>query len=278
MALLDLFALAASNDAALAAELDTKRRMLSADLAARMGSFCEAIIQRGHISINMKPWKMRDLLRRGRYPRIYEIAEENAAAAGHSTEDELRAMQGGHYERRVRFDRSFENGERFLYGALNIGGNGTNYGVFCIVLADDATDARSTAYLPENSLDRYVQPAAVLTFDQARLRREVATPMQRHCVAALKHADDLAACEPPAWDTMLCSGGTFVEAIFVADVTLPEIGEIRLKQDDMQRLSRLAIDAVLGKLSATDRCELEDFQDCMKTLRARGLDARVKEV
>ena len=57
-------------------------------------------------------------------------------------------MQGSYYERRVSFDRSFSHGECFLYGALNIGGAGVDYGVFCVVLTGEATGPRSTAFVP----------------------------------------------------------------------------------------------------------------------------------
>src|SRR5262249_22128730 len=163
--------------------------------------------------------------------------------------------------------RSFTDGERFVYGALNIGGEGVNYGVFCVVLDDMVPRAESTAFLPENSLDRYVKPAAVLALDEDALRREEATPAQRHSIAALRHTDDIATLEAPAWAVMLCSGERFVEAIFVGEITPERIAELRLKQDEMRRLSDLAFDAMLGRVAVTDMCELLDFQSCMNSLK-----------
>ncbi len=275
---LDLFALAQENDDALAASLAALCGTLPGEHGERMGSFCRAVTEQGSVSVNMKPWKMRRLLHRERYPTIYEIAKERAAARATDEEDELRAMQGAYYERRVLFDRSFVDGERFLYGALNIGGAGVDYGVFCVVVAGEVTRPESTAFLPENSLVRYVRPAASLALDEAALRREVGSPAQRHSVAGLKHADDIARHPAPAWATMLCSGDRFVEAIFVGDVTPDRIAELRLKKDEVARLSDLAFEAMMGTLPAADRAELEDFQGAMATLGERGLGARVKEV
>ena len=58
MALLDLFALAEENDAALAAALDTLRGALSGNHGDRVESFCRTVTEEGRVSLNMKPWKM----------------------------------------------------------------------------------------------------------------------------------------------------------------------------------------------------------------------------
>jgi len=221
---------------------------------------------------------MRAFLERGRYLSVHEMATERAVVMGRTAEEELRDHQGVFYLRRVLFDRSFVDGERFLYGALNIGGSGVDYGVFCIVLASNATNAESTAYLPGNSLDRYVRPAVVLALDAVALCREVATVAQRHNVAVLKHGDDITVNEAAAWASMLCSGECFVEAIFVGDITPNRIGEYRLKQDEMLRLNDLAFDVLRGKLNLKDASELQDFEDCIKSMKDLGLVVREKEV
>lgn len=277
MAAMNLFALAEANDGALAAALEARQTQLGEDHAARVTLFCRTVSEQGSVSMNMKPWKMRAFLHRGRYLSVYELAVERAATSGKNAEDELREHQRAHYERRVLFDRSFDNGERFLYGALNIGGEGVDYGVFCVVLDEAATPPESTAFVPGNSLDRYVKPAAALALDDAALRCEVATRAQRHSVAALKHADEITSLEPSAWAAMLCSGERFVEAIFVGDVTLERIAELRLKQDEMRRLSDLAFEAMLGTVPASDLGELEDFQSSMSKLKELGVAVKDKE-
>ena len=93
-----------------------------------------------------------------------------------------------------------------------------------------------------------MKPADVLALDEPALRREIASPAQRHSVAALKHAEELPRQDPPSWARMLCSGDRFVEAIFVGDVTVDRIDELRLGRDEVQRLSDLAFDAMMGTL------------------------------
>lgn len=279
MARLDLFALAQANGDAISKQFEEQRAAMAGDDAVRLDTFCERVKTQGGISINMKPRKLVTFLLHGRYLTVREIAAQLAAVSGRSAEEELRLMQGSYYERRVLFEESFEDGERFLYGALNIGGAGASeYGVFCVFLGDETFRAIRNAFVPDNSLDLYVRSALMLALDDGALRKEVAAPAQRHCLAALKHACDMASVEPVDWPTMLCCRERFVEAIFVGDVSPELITELRISRNEMRRLSDLAFDDMMGALAPSDRVELDEFKAAMEKLDDKGLTSRTREV
>ena len=282
MGRLDLFALALNNDVHLADELAAARAGKSPEDMAKMERFCHVVQTTGGISVNMKPYKLLGFLRAGRYLTVREIAAEQAASStsGRSPEDVLRDMQGAYYDRRVLFETSFEDGERFAYGALNIGGTAgvSGYGIFCAFLADEATSALRSAYLPDDSLKRYVKPATPLVLESSTLGRDVATGAQRHSLAALKHQDDLATSNEGSWGTLLCGPGCYVEAIFVGEVLPTQVSELRMEREALLRLSDMAFDDMMGTLAPAHRVELEEYNACMEKLEELDLAGRVREV
>jgi hypothetical protein len=172
MSKIDLFALARANEQVLSNRREEHRSFLSGEHLARFDRFCAKVEAEGGISVNMKPWKLRAFLERGRYLSAYQDAEVRAHASGRSVDDEHRERQQAHYERRALFEGTFEDGERFLYGALNIGGVGAvEYGLFCVFLDSAAASPFRCAYVPDNSLERYVKPAPVLVVDEATSAR-----------------------------------------------------------------------------------------------------------
>jgi hypothetical protein len=106
------------------------------------------------ISINVKLFVIVELLNGGRYQNTFEWAQEQAVLSGRSVDDALRERLHKFYDKRVTFDRAFNNGEQFRYGALNGGGVGLpEYDPYCVVLT--RTFQRSLtdiAWLPGDSL------------------------------------------------------------------------------------------------------------------------------
>ena len=93
------------------------------------------------ISINMRQWVLNNFLIAGKYKNIYEVRREQGEELRSvrdleiSEEEALELHLGGYYNSRVAFERTFEDGEKFKYGALNRGGFGLKrYGDYCVVL------------------------------------------------------------------------------------------------------------------------------------------------
>ena len=102
--------------------------------------FARTIKDEWTISINMKPSTLTQFLILGFYMNVYEIKEREREilrkyrAVG-PAEEAVKKQLKDHHKPRTTFDRSFENGERFRYGALNIGGLGLRkFGEFCVVI------------------------------------------------------------------------------------------------------------------------------------------------
>lgn len=279
MARLDLFALARDNETPLSKRLDDRRAALEVLHAAQLDLFCQNVKERGGVSINMKPWKLLMFLESGRYLSAAEVASVRAAGSGRTPDEQFRLDQGSYYARRVLFEGSFEQGELFLYGALNIGGAGAaEYGIFCAFLDDEVMRELPGAFLPDNSLELYVKAAGVLALDESSLRQDVAAPAQRHCLAALKHENDLPSTEAPQWADMICCRERFVEAVFVGNITPERVKEFRVKRDELVRLYDLGFNDMLGALNPSDRIELDEFNKTMTKLEMLGLDTSVREV
>ncbi|MFS8066506.1 MAG: hypothetical protein ACMG6S_09055 [Byssovorax sp.] len=152
MNLPNLFDLAAANEARFPDRFESLCGGAPASLAAVLRGFSDHVEQEARVSVNMTTGKLQFFLRDGRHTNPYEVARKLAPA---DPEAKLRQLQDVWYEKRIAFDRHFERGEEFRYGAVNIGGDGLadDYGRLCVVFARDATSAAwKTAYLPGNSL------------------------------------------------------------------------------------------------------------------------------
>ncbi|WP_437649092.1 hypothetical protein [Sorangium sp. So ce362] len=77
---------------------------------------------------------------------------------------------------------------------------------------------------------------------------------------------------------MLCSREQFVEAIFVGNVSPSSVAELRIKQEELLRLSDLAFDDMMGTLAPSDRVELDQFRESMELLESMEFARRIREV
>lgn len=104
-----------------------------------LDEFTRLVENKWTISINMRQLAINDILISGRCKNVHELKKERAEELEDyteldiSVEEALKKHLKGFYKSRVAFDRTFKNGERFKYGALNIGGLGAQkYGEYCI--------------------------------------------------------------------------------------------------------------------------------------------------
>ena len=132
----DLFQEARSNEANLTA--------LYASMAHQDGvtAFTDHVQRNARISINRGPDPVRSFLETDSLQNAFRAAKEQGTAI--ETFLEARGWPPILVARRVRLARAVQDGEGMIYGALNIGGPGTagvndTYGLYCIVLKDDAS-------------------------------------------------------------------------------------------------------------------------------------------
>lgn len=235
----NLFQFAAENDQELHSRFDDVKNR-SKDGGRLLDLFAGRVQTSGCVSINMRPSVLTELVNGRRHRNIYEWAEEQSRLSSRPTGDILREKLGANFNRRIHFDDAFEDGRGFRYGTLNIGGLGSHrYGQFCAVLRSDFVEPGVLiAYLMGDSLRTYMLTDTDV--DTVRLRCEVCTHPHVQYLAALKHSAEIPASSENDWPRMVCRDDCYVEAIFLKDVELSSVDQVRIAQAEYDRLFDLA--------------------------------------
>lgn len=256
---MDLFEIARANALSLSEQFDNLKRNAEPCHAVKLLSFAKKVLDRGCISINMRPSVAAELLTDGRYLNMHQWAEEQSALCGRSVEQIMREKLGPYHDRRLAFESTFSRGQDLQYGALNIGGTGTtHFGQFCVALSQSFPPVHDdVAYLKTDSLTGYVDGSGRMS--ETGLRKDVAPHSHRHCLAVLKHAADIPRCGEDEWANMMCSDHSYIEAIFVAEVSREFIQEIRLAADEYTRLWNLAFSDFTRELNEGEHALVHDF-------------------
>lgn len=255
---MDLFQMAEANSQHLADKFDARAASIPSPAADLLQEFAAEVAAQGRISINMRPFIAADFVQSGRYDNIHQSVAEAADFSKRSEEELLRERLDTYFTRRIGFDTAFEGGKRFHYGSLNIGGAGTRrYGTICVVLnAAFSASGGLVSYLKTDSLNGYTDANG--TVDLARLSCDVATESHRQCLAALKHAGEIES-RRGDWAQMLCNETEYVEAVFIADIRVSSVSEVRLAKSDWQTLWNLCFESHGEPLPEGSRALAQDF-------------------
>jgi hypothetical protein len=273
--MLDLFHIARDNSPALETRLTLLRSGTSDETKAVLEKFSEFVRHEGRVTINMRPIALISFLALGSHQNTYEWADGRAEESGRPTEEIIRERLGKFYGPRTTFDRSFENGEGFRYGALNAGGIGPCvYGDYCTVLRNELFEgAELVAYLRSDSLKTYMRPDGSL--DEELLCKECAPHSHRHLFAALKHAPELPSEREERWPTLLCSDSDFIEAVFSAKLLPSGLEAVRLKSSQYKELFEFGFENFRVKLTDERRTLVEAFVLIKKILKEKGIPLEV---
>ncbi len=200
------------------------------------------------------------------------VAEESE---DRTSRDAVLTRQGIYLAPRLAFEGHFEDGEQFLYGALNIGGIGPpDYGTFCTVLEPAVVHALPCAFVPGDSLSLYAMGRA--TIDEASVQKDAATPACRGILATLKHLDDLEHKDNAAWPEMLCRDKCYTEAIFVGEIVPANVREVRMANAELDRLIALVIkEAKRDKVDPTEKASPRELMEAWKWMTQSGLDQKL---
>lgn len=238
---MNLFQLAADNEAEFVNRFQ-QAKQCSQDGGQLLDDFAACVEGAARVSMNMRPCVLSNLASGRKHQNMYQWAEEQASLCSRSVEEILREKLGRFFSRRINFDDTFQDGRRFRYGVLNIGGVGAgHYGIFCAVLNSDFVAPDTLiAYLMGDSLTTYMPTETEV--DITILRQEVATHSHRHYLVALKHAGEFATSNCSEWATMVCCDDRYTEAIFVKDVDVSSIAVVRMEETEHTRLFALAFD------------------------------------
>jgi hypothetical protein len=176
------------------------------------------------------------------------------------------------------FEGHFEDGEKFLYGALNVGGMGIPYyGKFSVILGNNSMLSFQSAYLPADSAQHYVS-GETPRVDEDKLYAEVSSHLCRAIMTTVKHADECCTISEENWPTMVCSDESYLEAIFVGNVVPAVVTEFRVERIEYERLAELVIKEKMGQLDGAEKSEVKEFTDAMALLVKLGFQDRLVEV
>ncbi|HEX3526953.1 MAG TPA: hypothetical protein VH988_07785 [Thermoanaerobaculia bacterium] len=268
--MIDLFAIATENATAIAEAFAALCADLPPEGLAPLVRYAERVQETGRISINMKQDHLNGFLTSRQHQNTYERAEQTAAETGRPREEILRESLKAFYELRVTFDHSFQDGERFRYGALNIGGMGAiTYGEYCVVLQGQVSSGRSqVAYVRADSLKTYMLGPIL---NETDIRKDATPHAHRHHLATLKHASDVPGCPEDGWPHLLCSSSDCVETIFTGAVSPTDTEVVRMPRPDYDDRMRRALDGSLGTAAEHEKRLLGIFKNVQKELRSNRI-------
>jgi len=264
--------IAEANAPAWEARFTKMRASLPPSEQVRLDHFMEVIQQRGAISINMRPSVLRDFLQSEKYLNIYEWCAEQARLSGRVASQIFAEKLGAYHVRRLAFDALLTRANQFRYGALSIGGLGAqHYGQFCTALRTNFPErCPSLAYLWGDSLNSYTDPLG--NIDEPALCAGAADHIHRHLIGALKHGSHACKAAESEWAGLLFADSDIIEAVFIADVSLAAVEEVRIAKADYQQLWDLAFADYGRKLKDAELALAFDF---VKIRRAE-VDARIR--
>jgi hypothetical protein len=268
---MNLFQLARDNAKTFSQRYEAVRDAMGV-AASKLDRFVATVQNVGRLAVNMRPTiLLRFLALEGGYHNAYEWAEELERRSGQPREELLRLRLRDYYERRMAFDRFVGEGQRLRYGALSLGGLGaTNFGDYCLVFREAfAAELAELAYLRADSLETYLLPGCVV--DEAGLQRDVCPHSHRHFLAALKHGAEATVLTEDRWPALVCSRHGFIEAIFVGNPSPADLQAVRMDQFDYELYSGFLVEAALGRLGASDRYLVEEFDTLLSLLEKNSI-------
>ena len=248
-----------------------------------IGKFAGFVKDRWTISINMKSSDLLKFLSSGRYKNEYEVAREDVEMMRKMggmdvTVEQLREKRlrpKGYYESRTEFNRVFEDGERFKYGALNIGGIGpTKYGSYCVVIKRKRSEEFSVlAFIKEDSLNNYVDGGHV---DIERLKPDVANGACVHILAVIKHGDDVVGLSASKCASIICCDEHYIEAITTDDILNKHINSVRMSKKENSLVGKQFFDVMYrGSSDVEKQHRIDDFINIRNLLATNGIELEV---
>lgn len=271
--LFKLFELANSFAPSWLDRLATYQATLSKDENEKLALFINHVQERGRVSINMGVGRAAGFFEGRAHLNIHEVAALNASKTKRDPEEELKALLGKWYEKRIAFEDSFEEGRNFRYGALNTGGSGiSRYGEICVVMTVDfmSHEENRVAWIATDSLIGFVSDDAV--FDQDLFFKNVAASPHHSHMTAIKteHKGDSS-----SWPELICNENDYVEAIFVRPLEPPEVQAARICSRQLLELEELIFRHSITPGDAAVMNRIERFESLQKILKEQGKEIEV---
>jgi len=269
--MLDLFSIAENNVNTLRSVCNDSVINLADEHIVKIKEFKCWVENETLISININPFVFAELLNGAPFKNIHEIAHEDATITGIEKDEWLRKKLGKYYNKRMVFDKTFQYGENFKYGALNGGCCGllSYFGKYCAVLAPNYHQTLDKCVcLLGDSLEVYFTGNENY-FNYSSLCGQAIPYSYRHYLAAQQRINNIVDNPAIMWKQLLISDvrKSYFEVIFVGAPTITDFQCIRITKEHEDLMDDL-IDKITGKrdtlLSDDEEVEvrimLEDYR------------------
>jgi hypothetical protein len=234
--------------------------------------FSEWVRDTCRLTINTKIHVICDVIKNGKYKNIYDAAEEYSSLLKVTEDALLRAWLGRYYERRMAFDREFKDGDKFIYAALTAGGGGVrDYDPYCLQLVEQFYSTVNTiAYLPGDSITICFTAAG--KFDEAKTSEMITPHSHRHLLAACRNGSAAIVSPKSDWPRLLNEKTSYIEAIFIGDVTLEQIHKVQVLKSEYDRLMSLILRTIGRRLEVAEHTLVDSFRQILTASRDRIIE------
>lgn len=184
---------------------------------------------------------------------------------------EFAVRQGSLLARREGFEDLWEHGRGFVYGAVNIGGVGTErFGDVCVVITDpEAHRPQALAVFPADSLQRYTSGSG--SVDALIAEQEATSWSDRAFLAVLHLGPEAQFTDPQEWFKLVCQSDRYLEVVLVARLPVAVLAEVRMRRATIDRLRGLRARRFLqSPLSPTENNEARAYAAMHSWRRAHG--------
>lgn len=268
---MNIFQLAKDNSKELEASCKAKTQTLPKPPGQTpINKFSKKVMNDGRIACNMGLEAFYGFLTSGKYMNVYEYADKIAPKAGKAPAVIVKECLGVYHEKRLAFDGSFEQGSEFKYGALNIGGSGaTRYkGLSAVIKHEISENTPETTYVKHDSLNHYVSKSGVVNFKL--FKKEIAEHTHRKYLSTLKHIGDIQTTLESNWPNMLCNEDDYIEAIFIKEILLDSLEEVRIQQTTKSYYENFAADP-----DPDLQTKAQVFMCVVHDLKQKGINVKV---
>lgn len=242
-------------------------------------NFVKLVKNKWSISINMRHWTLNNFLIAGKYKNVYELKKEQGEGLRKVRKLEISVEQAVekdlkcYYKARETFDRTFEDGEKFKYGALNIGGLGLKkYGEYCVIIKrKQSEEFSSLAFIKKDSLN-YVDGHHV---NIEQLCQDIANKECVHPLVTLKHENDIEGIPADEWTSRICCDESYIEAITKDEIKNSHIESVRMSKEDYLLYYDYLFKDYISEISKMEKYQLYMLLGIFKLLDKQGIKLEV---
>jgi len=247
----------------------------------KLNMFASAVKNTWTVAINMKNRALISFLISGNYKNVYELKKNDEKILIQEIKLDISAEKAAklrlkEFSRpRFTFDGTFNNGDRFKYGALNLKGNGIQkYGEYCVVFKREHLEKFFTlAFIKEDSLN-YVCDDKI---NFQRFSQDISNRKDIHKLASIKHENDLDT-DNEKLTLKICSENCYIEAVTADDILKQHIGCIRIsKKKYSLYFDNLYKDFKSELSDPEERCNVENFKNIIELLNQQHINLEVIE-